>query len=186
MQFKVPQNVEAEDKLIGPVSLRQLIVLSAGGAITYFTFLILNESLPLFITIWPTAFFAILTVAFAFFKKDNKSFTKMSLLVTEYFINPRKRFYVAYADSIHPFRIDSSETPTTPAAPPAPDTLPVANNLSAISAILDSSGLSSPTPTQLDNLGDEDFRAILQQQHGTELAQHANKISNIAHPIDHP
>ena len=35
MQYKIPQNVRIEDKIVGPLTLKQLIILGVGGGITY-------------------------------------------------------------------------------------------------------------------------------------------------------
>lgn len=175
MQYKVPQNVEAEDKLIGPITLRQLIIMAVGGAITYFTFLALYNAVPLIIYMWPVAFFGLLTIAFAFFKKDNKNFTKITLLVTEHYVNPRSRFWIPYADTIHPFRgyEGGDLKPETPKV--TVQTTEVLKDLSQISSILDSSG-HLPTDTPEENV--EDW---IRHGHEEELKNHATKIENMLH-----
>ena len=41
---KIPQNVNIEDRIIGPVTLRHLILLMLGGGISYFLWTILKRS----------------------------------------------------------------------------------------------------------------------------------------------
>ena len=38
MQYKIPQNVQIEDKIVGPLTLKQLGILGFGGATAYLPF----------------------------------------------------------------------------------------------------------------------------------------------------
>ena len=35
MQFKIPQDVQRADKIVGPLTLRELIIVGIGGGFTY-------------------------------------------------------------------------------------------------------------------------------------------------------
>ena len=70
MRFQVPQFIEVEDKIFGPLTLRQFIYLVAGGSAVF----MLWRFLPFFIGalfIIPVAAFSI---ALAFYKINNKPF----------------------------------------------------------------------------------------------------------------
>ena len=94
MQFKIPQNVQQEDKIVGPLTMKQLIICAVGGGISYFIYV--STAKLYVITLWLplTAVPAIFTVAFAFLKINGIPFAKYSLLQIErLFIKPMKRHY---------------------------------------------------------------------------------------------
>ena len=95
MRFKVPQNVQREDQILGPITLRQLIVLMVTGGISYLLFTQLNELYYLNqlqqMLIWlPLAIGA----AFAFVKIRGIGLFKFCLLAIEQNVFlPKKRFW---------------------------------------------------------------------------------------------
>ncbi len=93
MQFKIPQNVEIEDKIIAFVSFRQLFIILGGGGIAYLIYIIAVDKFP--ITAWaiPVSVILLLTVLTAFFRIDNITFAKAILLFLEAIINPQKRLW---------------------------------------------------------------------------------------------
>ncbi len=119
MQFKVPQDVLRADKIVGFLTLRQLIICSIGGGITYSLYIILNRQY--FVEIWlpPTVFLTIITVAFAFFKFHDIVFEKLILLFIEYKFKPRSRIWRKMkGDAVlsvlsSPIRADKATTKTT-------------------------------------------------------------------------
>src|SRR3990167_7012089 len=100
MQFKIPQNGQREDTIIGPITLRQLIILGIGGGIGYVIYLTLAKKY--FIEIWlpPVLFVGLLTVAFAFVKIRNLSFLKYLLLLIVYNLIPRKRTWLKWSEDL--------------------------------------------------------------------------------------
>ena len=93
MQFKIPQNVEVEDKIIAFISFKQLFIIMGGGGIAYIVYIIAVDKFP--ITAWaiPVVVILLLTVLTAFFKIDNITFAKAILLFLEMIINPKKRLW---------------------------------------------------------------------------------------------
>ena len=89
MQFKVPQDVLRPDKIVGFLTLRQLIIVAIGGGIAYSLYIILSKQY--FIEIWlpPVAFVAVITLAFAFFKFHEIVFEKLVPIFIEYKFRPR-------------------------------------------------------------------------------------------------
>lgn len=73
MRFQTPQFIDVEDKIFGPLTLKQFIYLAGGLAVIYFLykFLPFYVSIPIII---PVAAFA---CALAFFKINNKPFIFM-------------------------------------------------------------------------------------------------------------
>jgi len=100
MQFKVPQNVQREDTIVGPLTLKQLIICAIGGTISYGIYVSLAK-IYLWIT-WlpPVAVVTLITLAFAFLKPLDLSFTKYVLLFSEYSLLPKKRIWVKGSSEI--------------------------------------------------------------------------------------
>lgn len=91
MQFKVPQNVQREDTIIGPVTLKQMMILGVGGGITYALYVSLAKTY--FMEIWlpPVAITGGITLAFAFLKIHSLPFHKFLMNFIEYHVLPKKR-----------------------------------------------------------------------------------------------
>jgi hypothetical protein len=81
MRFQVPQFIEVEDKIFGPLTLKQFIYLAGGGAITFFFY----RFFPFYIAIFgmiPAAGFAL---ALTFYKVNNKPFVVIMEAALKYF-----------------------------------------------------------------------------------------------------
>lgn len=94
MQFKVPQDVQREDTIIGPLTLKQMIILGIGGGLAYTIYISLAKTY--FIEIWlpPVAIVAIITLAFAFLKIHSLPFHEFLMNFIEYHLLPRKRIWI--------------------------------------------------------------------------------------------
>ncbi len=93
MQFKVPQDVLRADKIVAFLTLRQLLICTTGGAITYSVYIILNKQYILEIWLPPVLFCGLFTAAFAFVKFHDIVFEKVVLYAVEYFFKPRARWW---------------------------------------------------------------------------------------------
>ena len=93
LQYKIAQNVEVEDKIVGPLTMKQLIICAVGGGIAYVIFLTLSSTY--FIEVWlpPVAIISIITLMIAFLEIRGIKFTKWFLLMMEAMINPNKRVW---------------------------------------------------------------------------------------------
>ena len=90
-QYKVPQDVEADDKLIGPFIFRQLVYLFiAGGFVALAVGLFQIFPLLVIIPIPVALFFLVLALPL---KKDQPMETYLAALVS-YYLKPRKRLWV--------------------------------------------------------------------------------------------
>lgn len=105
MQFKVPQNVQREDTIIGPLTLKQLIILGVGGGIAYAIYVSLAKTY--FMEIWlpPVAIIGGFTLAVAFLKIHNLSFPFYIMYLMEFHLLPKKRMWIQGAGTpfISPF-----------------------------------------------------------------------------------
>ena len=66
MQFQVPQYIEVEDKLVGPLSLKQFVYLAGAGGISY----ILFRKLPLLVALPFIAIIVGFALALAFYPRE--------------------------------------------------------------------------------------------------------------------
>jgi hypothetical protein len=73
MKFQVPQFIEVEDKIFGPLTLKQFLYLAGGGAAIFLLYI----SLPFFLFILTAAPVAALSAALAFYKIHSKPFIKV-------------------------------------------------------------------------------------------------------------
>ncbi|MCG2695272.1 PrgI family protein [Candidatus Parcubacteria bacterium] len=70
MQFQVPQFIDIEDKIFGPLTIKQFIYLAGGGGLA-FTFF---RMFPLFISIFLVLPIVALSLLLAFYKPNNRPF----------------------------------------------------------------------------------------------------------------
>lgn len=94
MQYKIPQNVQVEDKIVGPLTLKQLIILGVGGGISYAIYVALAKTYYWQVWLIPVAIPALLTLLITFVKIAGIPFGKWCFLMVEYFINPKKRTFL--------------------------------------------------------------------------------------------
>ncbi|MGB4076337.1 MAG: PrgI family protein [Minisyncoccia bacterium] len=85
MEYQVPQFIEVEDKIIGPLTLRQFIYVG-GGAGLVAIFLLL---LPLVIAVVLAIPVAALAAALAFYKVNGKPFIEILEFGLYYFLSRR-------------------------------------------------------------------------------------------------
>ncbi len=85
MDYQVPQFIEVEDKIFGPLTLKQFIYLAGGAGIT--------AGLLLYLPFFVGVLFAIPVIAFslalAFYKVNGKSFVEMLEYAFGYFTSRR-------------------------------------------------------------------------------------------------
>ncbi|KKS18363.1 MAG: hypothetical protein UU76_C0023G0006 [Parcubacteria group bacterium GW2011_GWC1_41_7] len=88
MQFQVPQFAETEDKIIGPLTLKQFFYIGTGGAIAMLSYFSLAAM--------PAIIIAIISIGvactFAFIKINGRSFEKMFLSAIRFYW--KERIYV--------------------------------------------------------------------------------------------
>ena len=90
MQFKVPQNIDMADRIVGPLTLIQFLYVLVGGVIVYFFFNTIgpvNHTL-FFIIATPITLF---TLAMAFLRIQDQPFPKFVVAFFVYLIRPKSR-----------------------------------------------------------------------------------------------
>ncbi len=103
-QYKVPQDVEADDKLIGPFSFRQFVYLMISGGLIAVAF-VLFQIFPVLVII-PIPFILFLWALALPLKKDQPMETYLSAVV-DFYLKPQKRVWM-------PGQTDATITVTAP------------------------------------------------------------------------
>ena len=91
-EHKVPQNVEAEDKLIGPFSFRQFVYLMIAVALGFFAFILGQIAFPL--AVIPAPFCLFFLVIALPLRKDQPTEIYVAALL-KYYFKPRVRIWKA-------------------------------------------------------------------------------------------
>ena len=73
MRFQVPQFIEVESKIFGPLTLKQFIYLAGGAGIIFLLYVIL----PFFLTVLLAIPVAAFSLALAFYKVNNQPFVRV-------------------------------------------------------------------------------------------------------------
>ena len=89
MQFKVPQNIDMEDKIVGPLTLVQFMELMVTCLVFYATF----RSGSLVLTLAVGAPVLLAGLALAFVKIQDQSFSHFALALVQYMLRPRYRVW---------------------------------------------------------------------------------------------
>lgn len=92
---KIPQNIQIEDKLIGPLSIRQIIIVGIGLGTSYTLVSAVKKSAGTIpytahVYIWLPA---IIAIAFAMVKINDISLFRYCLLMVEMMLKPRRRVW---------------------------------------------------------------------------------------------
>ncbi|HID91511.1 TPA: PrgI family protein [Candidatus Peregrinibacteria bacterium] len=91
-KFRIPQEVQVEDRIFGPITMHRLIILTIGGGITYMLYIGTQNS---GFGVWfPLVFvFGSLTLALAFLEPFGMRFHKFLARAIEFFTLPRLRLW---------------------------------------------------------------------------------------------
>jgi hypothetical protein len=83
MRFQVPQFIEVEDKIFGPLTLKQFIYLAGGGGLSFLLYAFINNLL--FSTI-PIVIVMAISVALAFYKINSKPLVTVMESAFKYYV----------------------------------------------------------------------------------------------------
>ena len=94
MQYKVPQDVQREDHIVGPLTFRQLIICGIGFSIAYALYTVIGREYELITALIPVIIIAIITITFAFIKPLDLVFEKYLLYQIAALTLPRQRYWL--------------------------------------------------------------------------------------------
>lgn len=201
-QYKVPQDVEADDKLLGPFSFRQFVYLMIMGGCIGLSFA-LFQIFP-FLAILPAPFIIFFGALALPIKRDQPMETYLAAIVS-YHLKPNKRYW-------HPGQRESTVEITAPKTVEEPRTRNLSeeeagNRLSFLANVIDTEGyairgdlnnaplhgVGAVIPTEADTAPDvldysssTTINQMLEKQeaerHQEALNQMRNAISNSTNP----
>jgi len=88
MRYQVPQFIEIEDKIIGPLTIKQFIYLAGGAGMSF----IVYNYLPFYIALLLVAIIVPLSLALAFYKINNKPF--IDFLESAFLFYTKQNLYI--------------------------------------------------------------------------------------------
>ncbi len=138
MQFIVPQFIDIEDKVLGPISVRQFVILLIGGALIFIDYEVvgrLNNNLWAFLI--GAIFIALLTMLFAFFKVNGRPFHYFFLNFISTMKDPRLRLW-SKTVTLDELRRERQKPPT--AAPPVTKPALTKSRLTELALVVDTGG----------------------------------------------
>jgi hypothetical protein len=92
MQFQVPQFIEVEDKIFGPLTFKQFVYIAGGAALCY----LIYRALPLYIAALPILAIAGGAFVFAFIEVNKKPF--IQIVESAFYFGLRDKLYLWHAD----------------------------------------------------------------------------------------
>ncbi len=90
MQFQVPQNIDLEDKIVGPLTMKSFLLLLFGGMFVYAIF---SLPIPRAITIIIAIPIIIVLILISFVKIQDQPFTKFFVSLVYFWLRPKKRIW---------------------------------------------------------------------------------------------
>jgi hypothetical protein len=85
VQYQVPQFIEIEDKIFGPLTFKQFVYLVGGGGMSFIAY----RFLPGFISIFIILPLLSLSLALAFYKVNNKPFLDVIQSAVKFFLTSK-------------------------------------------------------------------------------------------------
>jgi hypothetical protein len=102
MRFQVPQFIEVEDKIFGPLTLKQFIYLAGGAGLSFVSY----RLLPIFIALILIALIMTFSIALAFYKINNKPFINVVEAAFKYYTS--SKLYIWKKDHKNPNQIPTT------------------------------------------------------------------------------
>lgn len=139
MQYMVPQFIDVEDKIFGPITTRQFIIILAGGTLEFVLFKLM--------TFWSFAFVGLLLLAMtgtlAFMRVNGQPFHFFLLNLVQTLRRPRLKVWdKSLTDG--EVREYVREIPEKPPPPPPRKEAPTATKLQELSLIVNTGGVYRP------------------------------------------
>ncbi len=86
MRFQVPQFIEIEDKIFGPLTLKQFIYMAGGGGLSFIVYVFLDSFI---LSIVPIVIIMLISSTFAFYKINNKPFVNIVESAFHYYFSDK-------------------------------------------------------------------------------------------------
>lgn len=89
MRYKVPQNIEMQDRILGPLTMIQLVYAVVGGGLAYSILITLPRPFS-FVLAAPIAMF---TIAVIFVKVNERPFLNFFFAILQFMSSPKQRVW---------------------------------------------------------------------------------------------
>jgi len=166
MQYKVPQKIDLEDKIIGPLTLKQFLYLLGGGIIIYLILSTYPKSIWVYLVIF---LLALLSIAFAFVKIQEQDLAFVLFSIIKYLLRPRQRFWNKEVHIKKFVEIKKTKTEEKPEfVPKNPEK--IKSRLEALSEIIDTHGWGKKQ-YQEEHLKDIEAQSFKQRVKSAEEAR---------------
>jgi len=106
MRYQVPQFIEVEDKVIGPLTIKQFIYVVGGGGMCFIAY----TYLPIYIAVLIIAIVGPLSLALAFYKINNKPF--IDFLESGFLFYTKQNLYIWKKEDKKPVARTQDPNPT--------------------------------------------------------------------------
>jgi hypothetical protein len=136
-QYKVPQNVEAEDKILGPLTLKQFIYVIVGLGWGFVTFSLFRSVPVLFVVVGIPV--SMLFLLLGLYQPQDQPFEARFLAMVSYFGKPRKRLW----EKEPIFEIFRVEATPAPAEMPTKDINQMRGKLEQLVRVVDTRGIQA-------------------------------------------
>lgn len=83
MRFQVPQFIEVEDRIFGPLTLKQFIYLAGGGGLSFLIYTLLDS---IALAVIPIILIMAIAASLAFYKVNNRPFIHMVESAVRYYV----------------------------------------------------------------------------------------------------
>ena len=83
MRFQVPQFIEVEDKIFGPLTLKQFIYIAGGAGLSFLVYVLLNS---LLLAAIPMIAIMGISLGLAFYKLNNKPLISIAEYAFKYYL----------------------------------------------------------------------------------------------------
>ena len=110
MRFQVPQFIEVESKIFGPLTFKQFVYLVGGGGIIF----LLYAFLPFWLMIIPAMAVGAFSLALAFYKVNNQPFVRVVENAIKYFASTRLYLWKKEPPKQLPVKTLKKEAPAAP------------------------------------------------------------------------
>ena len=107
MRYQVPQFIEIEDKIVGPLTIKQFVYLAGGAGMSFVVF----RFLPLLLALPVIAVIIVLSLALAFYKVNNRNFIELLESVFSFYRKDRLYIWKKEPKKIEVQKMTESVTP---------------------------------------------------------------------------
>ncbi len=110
MRFQVPQFIDVEDKIFGPLTIKQFVYLAGGGGLSFIIF----RFTPLIISIVLITAVVVFSLIMAFYQVNNRPFIFLAQNAFNYFISNKLYLWKKGDNKIQNITKQKTESTQTP------------------------------------------------------------------------